>query len=134
MSTIKLQVLMRYRIPFNFMFQLLIQSAFSHSFNQVKKTWKYGAFFFVTILYIANLMKMLWGIHYTKSLVCVCSFIYSTCNYVPRIMNHRCPNTIKLVMSFINDLSFCKLFDIHEIIVFEAELFLRPYLPSYLLS
>jgi len=37
-------------------------------------------------------------------------------------------------MSFINDLSFCKLFDIHEIIVFEAELFLRPYLPSYLLS
>jgi len=35
-------------------------------------------------------------------------------------------------MSFINDLSFCKVFDVHEIIVYEAELFLRPYLLSYL--
>jgi len=36
---------MRYRIPFNFMFQLLIQSALSQSFNQVKKSGKYGSFF-----------------------------------------------------------------------------------------
>jgi hypothetical protein len=37
MPTTKLQVLMRYGIPFNFMFQLFIQSAFSQCFIQVKK-------------------------------------------------------------------------------------------------
>jgi len=65
-------------------------------------------------------MKILWVIYYMKPLMYVCPFIYSTRNYVPRIINHKCPNTIKLVMSFINDLSFCKIFEIHEIIVLEA--------------
>jgi hypothetical protein len=43
-------------------------------------------------------------------------------------------NTIKLVTSFVNDLSLCKIFDVHEIIIFEAELFPRPYLLTYLLT
>ena len=41
---------------------------------------------------------------------------------------------IKLVMSFINDLSSCKIFGVHEMIVFEAELFLRPYLLTHSLT
>jgi len=37
---------------------------------------------------------------------------------MPQIINHECPNTFKPVMSFVNDLSFFNVFDVHEIIVF----------------
>ena len=59
---IKLQVLMQYRIPFNFVFQLFIQSDFSQNFIQVKNV-ETRQFFFVTVHYIPNLMKILWVVH-----------------------------------------------------------------------